>query len=63
MRLWLVAVLVTVLWSQGTFPEGAEARKVRKRPKELTPQHTEAFNTTLSNSEELEEGTKVTASI
>ncbi|TSL61235.1 Adipolin [Bagarius yarrelli] len=52
MRLWLLAALAALLWSHCTLLEGAEAKKVRKRPKETTPQHTEVFNTTLSNSEE-----------
>lgn len=59
MRLWLLAALAGLLWSHGTLLEGAEAKKVRKRPKEMTPQHTEVFNTTLSNSEEEDESTKV----
>lgn len=59
MRLWLLATLAALLWSHCTLLEGAEARKARKRPKEMTPQHTEVFNTTLSNSEEEDESTKV----
>ncbi|KAB5546566.1 hypothetical protein PHYPO_G00073590 [Pangasianodon hypophthalmus] len=62
MRLWLLAALAALLWSHGTLLEGAEAKKARKRPKEMTPQHTEVFNTTLSNSEEEDESTKVTES-
>lgn len=59
MRLCLLATLAALLWSHGTLLEGAEAKKARKRPKEMTPQHTEVFNTTLSNSEEEDESTKV----
>lgn len=59
MRFWLLAVVTAVLWSQCILLGWAEARKMRKRPKELAPQHTEAFNTTLSNSEELDGSTKV----
>lgn len=62
MRLWLLAALAALLWSHGTLLEGAEAKKARKRPKEMTPQHTELFNTTLSNSEEEDESTKVNCS-
>lgn len=62
MRLWLLAALAALLWSHSTLLEGAEAKKTRKRPKEMTPQHTEVFNTTLSNSEEEEESTKVNSS-
>lgn len=59
MRCWLLAVVTAVLWSQCILLGWAEGRKVRKKPKELAPQHTEAFNTTLSNSEELDGSTKV----
>lgn len=59
MRFWLLAVVTAVLWSQCILLGWAEARKMRKRPKELAPQHTEASNTTLSNSEELDGSTKV----
>lgn len=59
MRLWLLSALAALLWSHCTLLEGAEAKKGRKRPKEMTPQHTEVFNTTLSNSEEEDESTKV----
>ncbi len=59
MRFWLLAVVTAVLWSQCILLGWAEARKMRKRPKEPAPQHTEAFNTTLSNSEELDGSTKV----
>lgn len=62
MRLWLLAALAALLWSHGTLLEGAEAKKARKRPKEMTPQHTEVLNTTLSNSEEEDEITKVNGS-
>lgn len=62
MRLWLLAALAALLWSQGTLLEGAEAKKARKRPKEMTPQHTEVVNTTLSNSEEEDENTEVNRS-
>ncbi|KAI5096012.1 adipolin isoform X1, partial [Silurus meridionalis] len=57
--LWLLVALAALLFSHGTLLEGAEAKKARKRPKETTPQHTEVFNTTLSNSEEEDETTKV----
>lgn len=52
-------MVTAVLWSQCILLGWAEGRKVRKKPKELAPQHTEAFNTTLSNSEELDGSTKV----
>ncbi|GAA6095071.1 adipolin [Tachysurus ichikawai] len=58
MRLWLLASLAALLWSHCTLLEGAEAKKARKRPKEMPPQHTEVFNATLSNSEEEDESTK-----
>lgn len=59
MRCWLLAVVTAVLWSQCILVGWAEGRKVPKRLKEVTPQHTEAFNTTLSNSEELDGSPKV----
>lgn len=63
MRCWLLAVVTAVLWSQCILLGWAEGGKMRKRLKDLAPQDTEAFNTTLSNSEELDGSTKVNARI
>lgn len=54
-----LAVLAAVFWTQCILLDGVEARKERKRPKEAAPQHTEAYNVTLSNSEEVVGGIKV----
>lgn len=54
-----LAVMAAVFWTQCVLLDGANAKKERKRPKEATPQHTEAYNATLSNSEEVGGGIKV----
>ena len=54
-----LAVVAAVLWTQCVLLEGVDAKKERKRPKETNPQHTETFNATLSNSEEVGGSTKV----
>lgn len=38
---------------------GVDAKKERKKPKEGTPQHTETYNATVSNSEEVGGSVKV----
>lgn len=48
-----LAVVAVVFWTQCVLLDGVDAKKERKRPKEPTPQHTETYNTTLSNSEEV----------
>lgn len=55
----LAVVAVVVFWTQCVLLDGVDAKKERKRPKEATPQHTEAFNATLSNSEEVGGSVKV----
>lgn len=54
-----LAVAAVVFWTQCVLLDGVDAKKERKRPKEATPQHTETYNATLSNSEELDGSTKV----
>ena len=55
-----LAVVAAVFWTQCVLLDGVEAKKERKRPKEaIPPQHTETFNTTLSNSEEVGGSIKV----
>lgn len=54
-----LAVVAAVFWTQCLLLEGVDAKRERKRPKETTPQHTETFNATLSNSEEVGGSTKV----
>lgn len=54
-----LAVLAVVFWTQFVLLEGVDAKKERKRTQETPPQHTEAYNTTLSNSEEVGGSTKV----
>lgn len=54
-----LAVVAALFWSQCFLLSVVDARKERKRLKEATPQHTETFNSTLSNSEELGGGVKV----
>lgn len=56
-----LAVLAAVFWTQCVLLDGVDAKKERKRPKEATPQHTETYNATLSNSEEVGGGVKVIA--
>ncbi|XP_038863517.1 adipolin-like [Salvelinus namaycush] len=53
-----LVVLAAVFWTQCVLLEGVDAKKERKRPKETPPQYTEAYNATLSNSEEVGESTK-----
>lgn len=53
-----LAVVAAVFWTQCVLLDGVDAKKERKRPKEATPQHTEAYNATLSNSEEVGGSTK-----
>lgn len=48
-----LAVVAAVFWTQCVLLNGVDAKKDRKRPKETTPQHTETYNSTLSNSEEI----------
>lgn len=48
-----------MLWIQCVLLHEVDARKERKRPKEAAPQHTETYNTTLSNSEEVDGSMKV----
>lgn len=55
----LAVVAVVVFWTQCVLLDGVDAKKERKRPKEATPQHTESFNATLSNSEEVGGSVKV----
>lgn len=52
-------MVAAVFWTQCILLDGVEARKERKRPKEAAPQHTESYNVTLSNSEEVSGGIKV----
>lgn len=59
MRFWLLAVVTAVIWSHCILLGWAEGRKARKRPKETNPQYTEAFNSTVSNSEEQEDNVRV----
>lgn len=54
-----LAVVAAVFWTQCVLLDGVDAKKERKRPKEATPQHTETYNATLSNSEELGGSIKV----
>lgn len=54
-----LAVVAALFWTQCVLLDGVDAKKERKRPKEATPQHTETFNSTLSNSEELGGSIKV----
>lgn len=54
-----LAVVAALFWTQCVLLDGVDAKKERKRPKEATPQHTETFNSTLSNSEELGGSVKV----
>lgn len=54
-----LAVVAALFWTQCVLLSVVDARKERKRQKEATPQHTETFNSTLSNSEELGGGVKV----
>lgn len=54
-----LAVVAAVFWTQCVLLDGVDAKKERKRPKEATPQHTETYNATLSNSEELDGSIKV----
>lgn len=54
-----LAVVAAVFWTQCVLLDGVDAKKERKRPKEATPQHTEAYNATLSNSEEVGGSIKV----
>lgn len=54
-----LAVVAALFWTQCVLLSPVDARKERKRLKEATPQHTETFNSTLSNSEELGGGAKV----
>lgn len=54
-----LAVVAVVFWTQCVLLDGVDAKKERKRPKEATPQHTETYNATLSNSEELDGSVKV----
>lgn len=58
MRCGPLTVVAAVLWTQCILLQGADARKERKRPKEVTPQQTETHNRTLSNSEEVGGGSK-----
>lgn len=62
MKMWCgtgpLAVVAALFWIQCVLPE-VDARKERKRPKEAAPQHTETYNTTLSNSEEVDGSIKV----
>ncbi|MED6232403.1 hypothetical protein ATANTOWER_029328 [Ataeniobius toweri] len=53
-----LAVVAAMFWTQCILLDGVVARKERKRPKEAAPQHTEAYNVTLSNSEEVGGGIK-----
>lgn len=49
-----------MFWTQCVLLDGVDAKKERKRPKEaIPPQHTETFNATLSNSEEVGGSIKV----
>ncbi|KAJ8400281.1 hypothetical protein AAFF_G00399750 [Aldrovandia affinis] len=59
MRCWPLAVVAATLWAQCLLFQDVEAKKERRRQKEATPQHTEAYNSTLSNSEELDGSTKL----
>lgn len=54
-----LAVVAAVFWTQCVLLDGVDAKKERKRPKEATPQHTETYNATLSNSEEVGGSPKV----
>lgn len=54
-----LAAVAALLWIQCVHLHEADARKERKRPKEAAPQHTETYNTTLSNSEEVGGSIKV----
>lgn len=54
-----LAVVAALFWTHFVLLSVVDARKERKRQKEATPQHTETFNSTLSNSEELGGGVKV----
>lgn len=56
----LAVMVAAVLWTQCVPLGGLEAaKKTRKKPKETSPQQTETFNTTLSNSEEVDGSTKI----
>nr|XP_057908255.1 adipolin [Doryrhamphus excisus] len=46
-----LAVALAALWTYCVL-DAVEAKKERRRPKESSPQHTETYNATLSNSEE-----------
>lgn len=54
-----LAVVAALFWTQCVLLSAVDAKKERKRLKEATPQHTETFNSTLSNSEELGGAVKV----
>lgn len=54
-----MVVAAAALWAQCLLSPEVEARKERRKLKEATPQHTEAYNSTLSNSDELDGSTKV----
>ena len=56
-----LAVVAAVFWTQCVLLDGVDAKKERKRLKEATPQHTETYNATLSNSEEVGGSIKVVA--
>ncbi|XP_037539726.1 adipolin [Nematolebias whitei] len=57
MKMWCgngpLAMVAALFWIQCVLLHEVDARKERKRPKEAAPQHTETYNTTLSNSEEV----------
>lgn len=54
-----LAVVAALFWTQCVLLSAVDGKKERKRLREATPQHTETFNSTLSNSEELGGGVKV----
>ena len=58
-----LAVVAAVFWTQCFLLHGVDAKKERKRPKEVTPQQTETFNATMSNSEEVGGSVKVNLNI